>query len=368
MAQPVTILGQPSYRIASGRAEAFVTVKGGQVAPVTFNLGGREVRPFHVAPWAEEGPTGEPPIIDVLRGDFFCMPFGANEAPFGSERHPIHGETANEAWELVSIDRNWIRMRLETKIRPGEVLKELTLGDHAVYSRHTLSGMSGPMSFGHHAMLRFESEGRLSTSPIAFGQVYPYEFESPAKGGYSSLKQGAYFSSLSSVPSATGGVADLTRYPAREGFEDLVMVLSERETDLAWTAVVFQDEGYLWVSLKDPRVLPATVLWHSNGGRHYAPWSGRHRRVLGIEEVCSYFHTGLAESAAENEVSRAGYRTYHDLDPDRPLEVGTIMAVAEVPDGFERVLAVRRSEGGALLTGAGGIQIELPLDMGFLSG
>jgi hypothetical protein len=360
------VAGQPSFRIATDTAEAFVTRLGGHVAPVTFQLGGRRIQPFHIAPWAEEGPTGEPPIIDVLRGDFFCMPFGGNETPYRGERHPIHGQTANEPWDLVSLEADTIEMRLRTTIRPGEVVKRISLRDNALYSRHTITGMEGPMSFGHHAMLRFRSPGLVSCSPFAWGQVYPFEFESPVKGGYSSLKQGARFDDLEQVPLASGGSDDLSRYPAREGFEDLVMVSSQNDTPLAWTAVAFPEEGYVFISLKNRSVLPSTVLWHSNGGRHYAPWSGRHRSVLGIEEVCSYFHTGLAESAAPNPVSEAGIRTCHLLSPDRPLAVSTILAVAEIPSEFGHVRTVSPTSEGAILADADGRETLLAFDPSFL--
>ena len=67
--------------------------------------------------------------------------------------------------------------------------------------------------------------------------------------------------------------------------------------------------------LKDPRVLPQTVVWMSNGGRDYAPWNGRHRRAIGLEEICGYFHLGHAASLADNPVAAAGSPTAVTLDP-----------------------------------------------------
>jgi len=90
------IHGQPSWRLASKDVEAFVTEIGGHLGPVTFERRGRKIQPFSVAPWAQErfNPPLKP-IIQVLRGDFFCLPFGGNGTPYRGERHPIHGETAN---------------------------------------------------------------------------------------------------------------------------------------------------------------------------------------------------------------------------------------------------------------------------------
>ena len=38
----------------------------------------------------------QPPVIRVLRGDFFCMPFGGNEGSFRGERHLVHGEVRTD--------------------------------------------------------------------------------------------------------------------------------------------------------------------------------------------------------------------------------------------------------------------------------
>jgi len=77
------VRGQPSWRLAADRVEAYVTELGGQVGPVTFQLKGKKVRPFSVAPWVEEKTDPLlPPILKVLRGDFFCLPFGGNATPY----------------------------------------------------------------------------------------------------------------------------------------------------------------------------------------------------------------------------------------------------------------------------------------------
>lgn len=354
------VLGQPSWRIATPEIEAFVTNAGGHLGPIRFRLGDRTVEPFSVAPWAEEG-RDIVPMLRSLRGDFFCLPFGGNETAYGNERHPQHGDTANLDWRLESVGSGVIHLSLPTNVRPGRVDKRIRLEGPAIYQSHTVSGMAGPMCFGHHAMLRFPSEGGLSTSAIRSGRVFPGAFEHPAEGGYTSLLPGAEFDELGKVPMADGGVADLTRYPSREGFEDLVQIYHVDEP-FAWNAVVV--DGYLWFALKDPRVLPATVLWHSNGGRHYAPWNGRHRRVLGVEDVCAYFHYGLAESVAENP---APVPTCVHLDSDRPMEIRYIMAVVAAPEGFDVVAKIEASAGGVMATSRSGKRIEAPVDVGYLA-
>lgn len=381
-----TIAAAPSWVFRSDLAEAALTQQGGHLAPVFFRTPRGVVQPFAIAPWMEDAcrpPPGD--ALHSLRGDFFCLPFGGNETPWRGERHPAHGETAVARWrqpalhELPGATGVEFSAMLRTRIRLGKVTKRIHLrhGETNLYCRHELCGYTGPLNLGHHAMLVFPDEngpGHIALSPWREGRVLPIPFESPAAGGYSSLKPGAPFRTLKRVPLAAGGFADLTTYPAREGFEDLVMLSSRRThpgtsriaSRFAWTTVTFPHAGWLWFTLKDPLTLASTVLWHSNGGRHYVPWSGRHRRVLGLEEVTSYFHLGLAASASPNPLSRAGIPTVLKLRPKSPLNINIIMGVVAIPRGFDRVEKITPVPGGVLFRSVSKKQLHHSLDLSFL--
>jgi hypothetical protein len=373
-----TSRGQPAWRLVSSHVEAFVTETGGQVGPVTFDRQGRKLNPYSVAPWAEESlDHSVPAILKVLRGDFFCLPFGGNTTPYHGEKHPVHGETANARWRFESLQtgggRCCLHLSLATKKRPGRVDKRIWLvdGQDAIYSQHIIAGMSGPMNLGHHAMLKFPDEpgsGCVSTSRFVYGQVFPQTFERPEARGYSALEPGAEFRSLTKVPTRTGEMADLSRYPARRGFEDLVMVVNDLQTPFAWTAVAFPKDRYVWFALKDPRILPQTIFWISNGGRHYPPWNGRHVNVMGLEEVCSYFHLGLAESARKNPLTAKGFPTCIKLNPKKPLVVPYIMGIARTPPGFDRVAAIQPGDNNRRITllAASGKKATATVDLDFL--
>ena len=379
MGQPTlrTVHGQPSWTIRSNRTRAYLTQLGGHLGPVEFRLGAKTIAPFSVAPWAEEPGTKKLiPLLRALRGDFFCAPFGGNGTPWRGEKHPPHGETANSPWSCKSIQtargKSTLHASLATKVRRGHVDKFITLsdGETVVYQRHTISGARGPMNVGHHAMVKFPEppgSGTISTSRFVRGQVLPCPFESPENYGYSSLKTGATFRSLDRVPLAAGGMTDLSRYPARKGFEDLVMLSADASLPFAWTAVAFPHEGYAWFSLRDPRILRHTVFWISNGGRHYAPWSSRHTAVLGLEDVTSYFHLGLAESAKANPLNRRGIPTALQLDPRCPTTVNYIVGVAAIPAGFNRVKDIRPRGAGIELLGANGKRARCTVDLSFLA-
>lgn len=373
-----TVEGQPSWRLRSDCVTAWLTRLGGHLGPVTFETAVGPIQPYSIAPWAtEKSPADLASVLRPLRGDFFCAPFGGNDTPWRGERHPAHGETACRTWSLRRFvahgDGAELTADLRPRIRPGRIVKVVTLRPREtnLYCRHELHGFRGSMCLGHHAMLKFPDEpgaGRIALSPWGHGRVVPQAFENAAQGGYSSLRPGAGFRSLHRVPRADGGFADLSSYPARAGYEDLVMVSARRSaaTDaLAWTTVTFPRQRYVWFALKDPCVLASTVLWHSNGGRHYPPWNGRHRGVLGLEEVTSYFHFGLAESAAANPLARAGIPTVLRLDPARPLIVRYVMGVAAIPAGFDVVQRVLFRRDHVVLGSRSGCRVEHPVDLEF---
>ncbi len=369
--------GQPSWSFRSSHVHANLTKLGGHLAPVAFRLDHRLVTPFAIAPWAEEKlAPGTPALLAALRGDFLCAPFGGNGVAWRSEKHPPHGETANANWRLRSVvktDDGHTRLHatLATKVRPGTVDKYLTLvdGHTAIYQRHVLSGASGPMSIGHHALVKFPDtpgSGVVSTSRFVHATVLPDLFERPEARGYQSLKPGAAFRSLERVPLLTGELTDLTRFPARRGFDDLVMLTADPKLPFAWSAVTFPRERYVYFALRDPRTLRHTILWISNGGRHYPPWSGRHTSVIGVEDTTSYFHYGLAESAGPNPLNRRGLPTTLQLDARKPTVINYIIGVAAIPAGFDRVAKIARIENGIELTAASGKRARCAVDVEFL--
>jgi len=147
------------------------------------------------------------------------------------------------------------------------------------------------------------------------------------------------------VRAANGETVDLSRYPARRGYEDLVMVVADPDEPLAWTAVTFPRERYVWFALKNPRELGQTMLWMSNGGRHYPPWNGRHINVLGLEEITSLFHIGVAESVAKNSISERGFPTSVTLKAGESFSVSYIMGIATIPAGFDSVKSIEAEAG-----------------------
>jgi hypothetical protein len=371
------IAGQPSWIILSKDVELAVTELGGHMAPVKFYRAGRTpVQPYYISPWQDEHRKLPVPVLRPLRGDFFCLPFGANVEKWKGEQHDVHGEPAGSKWKLAGVQSSGgvtsIRLTLAAKVRRGWVTKELALvdGHNVVYCKDVVEGINGRMPLGHHATLAIpETPGcvKVSTSPIVFGMTAPTLFSNPAGREYQSLAINEKFGSLKKVPLLWKKPAygDCTEFPVREGFTDLLSVFNRRGTDPAWTVAVNRKAGYAWFSLKDPAVLPATVFWISNHGRHEPPWDGRNR-CLGLEDVCAYFAEGLAASVGANPVSDAGIPTAAVLSAKRPTSVNYIQGVVKVPRGFDEVASVSFGVGSATFVSTNGKTVTAPVNHEFL--
>ena len=375
------IHSQPCFVLANKQVELALTRVGGHMAPVTFFRDEEHpVRPYYVSPWQDEPSQEMPaPVLVSLRGDFFCLPFGGNSDEVAGETHPPHGEVAGSQWSFVSREQtgdvSTLTLALETKVRPGRVVKELSLvaGQNVVYSRHTITGFAGRVPLGHHATLAMpDKEGsvRIAVSPLRFGRTNPGLFSDPKKAEYQSLLPDAKWTDLTQVPVAWKGspAADLTRLPASFGHADLVQLVNEPQTPTsgpAWTTATFTDDGYLWFSLKDQSVLNSTVFWMENHGRHGHPWNGRNN-CLGLEDVTAYFADGLAASIQDNPLTADGVPTAIELKADRPTAVNYIQGTAIIPDGFDLVRTVEFTDGEVTFISASGKRVTVSVRHEFL--
>jgi len=323
---------------------------------------------MHTAPWADETlPADTPPILRVLRGDFFCAPFGPNDLI--PEMSLVHGLTANGSWRLVGSTRNTIDATLEGTVLGSRVDKhvEVRAGESIVYQRHTLTGGDGRLPIGHHAMLHADHRLELAFAPMAAALTPPVDNETPPLGR-PLLAPDQTITDLASARRRDGGTVDLSTYPTPDGYEGIWMVVADRASAFGWTAATNAEEGWVWFGLKNPRVLPQTLLWCSNRGRDYAPWNGRHVNAIGLEEICAYFHLGHAASIAPNPVADSGSPTAIALDPQGAVTVSYLFGLAAIPEGFGRVRDIIAAPGGITLRGAGGHEVFAPCELDYING
>jgi hypothetical protein len=317
------------HAIAWAHGMASVQSLGGMLGPVTFLLpDGRQVSPLHVAPWFDDPDrTAQPPILQELRGEWPCVPFGT-DAPrtlpdgwsaagetFDGADIP-HGHSANAEWVFTDISPDRLTLTCDyPDTHPIRRLARTIAADpHAPALDITLTVQARRpcrLPIGLHPTLRLPTAGQARLDPSSFreGRVFPLDVE-PGQGLFD---PGSIFSSLAEVPHRMGGFLSLAALPATENTEELVQLIGvtggfrlHHPDD--WTVTLDWDTAHF----------PSLLLWISNRGRAYAPWNSRHV-ALGVEPVCTAFDLGPAVSTAPNPISAAGIPTAHSFHPDTPF-------------------------------------------------
>lgn len=326
--------------------------QGGHLEDVAFTVDGITVRPMHTAPWRTgEHNGGIPeilgsdvaPTLQSLSGDFFCAPFALDDVTGG----PEHGPPANGLWSSEAVSElagGGVKasFALDRKVLGARLVKEITLrpGHPIVYQRHRFIGGSGAISVAHHPMLRIGGGAKITMSKKAFGATPEQPIEVDPRLGRSALAYPQEFESLDRVRLANGQRVDLTNQPGPDGFEDFLLLAEDPGSQLGWTAVVAQSAGFIYFAVRDPATLPFTLLWMSNGGRDYPPFSGRHRGVIGLEEACTFFNAGNIASSQQNWVNNRGYRTALPLNPNGELSVEFAFGAIPMRAGWKAITAV----------------------------
>lgn len=395
--------GQEAWTVITPAVQAAVTVRGGMMAPVVFQLpGGTSVQPYYISPWQEEHAESIVPAVLVpLRGDFFCLPFGSdNRVSLGAagsvpvvEDHQPHGESAWKAWTFVSCQTaasgdgpGQAAMKLSLSMNyeacKGSITKNIYIGKDQPYiaTEHLLAGFSGAYPLGYHATLAGSTDRDgtwdISVPPFDIGMVDPSQNLPYSANEYHALKASAEFDNLGRVPSIWQDPAteNLAVFPSRRGFVDIAAVYRKPRSGsvpwmerIGWTAAVNREEQYLWYSIKDAVLLPATVFWMENQGRHNQPWSGRNS-CIGLEECCTYMAAGRGPSIRSNPVSARGIPTTIELSPDRALSVRTIQGVLPLPCMGLRIdrLSVDASGQGAFVC-SNGDRLALPVALDWVT-
>lgn len=346
----------------------------GHIRSLDIESGGHRIQPLHTAPWVEDPAIADDPDIasglKFLSGDFFCAPFCASDV----EDAPPHGWPANSRWAFEGEESHGngvtARFVLERSVIGAQLVKELTLreGHPFVYQRHTFRGGSGAVPVASHAMTHFAGKGQLSFSPKAFAELPATQQETDPARGRSVFERSARFTDLAKLPLADGRTVDIHEYPVAERHEDFVMLVEASGARLGWTTAARFNARDIMISLKNPMDFPVTFLWFSNGGRDYAPWNGRHRGVLGIEEGRAYSMYGHAASIAPNPLSRSGIPTSLALNPDNVVSVCHVIGGIPLPAGWRAIRSIEPAGEVLRVTSLDEKAVEHPFDSDFLAG
>lgn len=332
--------------------------RGGVLDGFTVTDDGAEISPLHRAPWAEdEVPADAPPHQRWLRGDFLAAPMG--HSPEG-----LHGLPANGDWRVMPSDPGTLRATLEGAVSGATVIKELSVSDDQpfVYQRHLFIGGHGRLPVANHAMVSLPNGGKLSFSRKRWWETPAAPVETTQ--GRSCLAYPRRHEDAVEFPGVAGAV-NLHRYPWGDAHEDFVVGVEDPASALGWTAVVRPAEGDLYLSLRNARALPMTMLWHSNGGRDYAPWNGRHKGCLGVEEGAALPMLGLSAAETPDPLTAAGQPALLTLDPMGTVEVRHVIGAIRWPSG-QSVAGVMLEGDLLTVTGDWGAERKLPIRGGWL--
>ena len=346
-----------SHRLNAKGISLDFRAKGGVVTDLVIEDEGHRIAPYHHAPWAEKSidlPEGAPAHQAWLQGDFLAAPFGPSA--FG-----LHG-AANLGWTPLTQGADHLRAVLDHPIHGASVIKEISLeDDHPfLYQRHLFIGGQGALPVANHAMFALGDGAKLSFSRKRWFETSAETLESDPARGRSKLAYPRRSEDPSAFPAQDGGSVDLLTYPWGEAHEDFVSALEEPSSTLGWTAIARPAQKDLILTLRDPRKLPMTALWHSNGGRDYAPWNGSHRGCLGVEEGALLTELGLSSRESPDPLSAAGQPPLLQLQPLGAVEIRHITGALHWPSG-QRVANVMLEGDLLTVTGDWGAERKLPI-------
>lgn len=355
--------------IEAAGVSARIELLFGMISELLVEHDGRTISMLHKAPWlGEKMPEDAAPHLGGLAGDFFCAPFGDASA----DGAPGHGWPANTTWTHLGTERKngetVARFRLDRKAMGAELVKELRLVDHHpfLYQRHIFTGgQAEGMSVANHAMVSLPNGGKLSFSPKRWWETPQIPLEPDPARGRSLLACPTKVTDPAHFPLAAGGEADITSYPFAARHEDFAIGVEAEGSRLGWTTVARGKEGDLFISLRNPARLPMTMLWFSNGGRDYAPWSGRHVGCLGVEEGINRHMLGDSAGRTPHPLDAAGVPTGITLKPGGTVEIRHV--IGSVPwNGDVSISSVTPVAEGIEITPPSGKAATIPCDLAFL--
>jgi hypothetical protein len=328
--------------------------QGGVLHGLKVEDDGTTIAPLHRAPWtAGEVPADAPPHQRWLGGDFLAAPMGPG--PEG-----LHGLTANGTWAVTPAAPGTLRAVLDGQVMGATVVKELLVtDDHPfLYQRHLFIGGQGSLPVSNHAMLSLPSSAKLSFSRKRWWETPAAPLETTR--GRSALAYPRRTEDPVEFPGADGGTVNLTRFPWGPAHEDFVSGVEDPAQLLGWTAVVRPDQGDLILCLKNARALPMTMLWHSHGGRDYAPWNGRHLGCLGVEDGAALSVLGLSAVEVPDPLTAAGQPAGLTLLARGTTEIRHILGACAWPTG-QMVAGVMLDGDVLTITGDWGAERQLPI-------
>ena len=310
----------PARAIVWNHGVLSVESLGGMLGPTAFVLpDGRQVSPFQIAPWAQEQSSDPlPGILQRLRGEWPCVPFGsdgdriAQDGWPASEASPTvdadpHGFGSNHHWQFETSGPNSICLAIDYPA--AHPIRRLERRVSAVADRAAIDfeltvevRQDCRLPIGLHPCFRLPAlpgAVQIEIDAGASSMSFPGDVDQTAL-----IAPNQFAPQWNAVRGRDGTMLDMSRVPLARSTEDLLQVLDPYGKASLWNTV----DGYRVRLEWNAEHFPSALLWFSNRGRQMAPWNGRHL-ALGIEPICSAFDLGQQISAADNPISARGVPT-----------------------------------------------------------
>lgn len=285
----------------------------GAMVTAEFLLDGRWVNPF----WGPAFPDSEDAFLRSLQGDFFCVPFGAPQAPVlpvpvwqGPWKHLSgmgnwqHGPTSHMMWQVDRADREGISLSLsDCGVRGiSRVTRNITAAGRVLHIKDTIHAETEMhIPVGIHPIFRLPSVGVTELYLPEFQECRTY----PGCVDESSVFEPDAVCIPQAVPCRNGTTIRAIRLPLAADTEELLWLGAVSQGKVC---LKNQDERYLAELRWDTKALPNCLLWYSNRGRKAPPWNGSNL-CLGVEPVASAFDLGPDICCGDNPLARRGFAT-----------------------------------------------------------
>lgn len=285
----------PSVQLETARSRADIDLRGAKTV-AEFSVGGRTVAPFYEHGWPAYAEDG---LLGNLRGDFFCLPFGA--FPEQGEL-TVHGQSSSRVFAVEEHTAERAVLSLDyARSAIRSVRRTVELGaDRITFSDEAMPGEDALLPVGSHPIFRLPEEpgaAGLKLPAARCVRTYPQAVDKS-----SVFARGALCAGPQAVPLLSGGTLDATRLPLPMATEELLLLggVAEGQVELQNSA-----EGYAVTVEWDPADYASLLLWFSNRGRAFAPWNGTNL-CLGIEPITGAFDLGDASPEEEQALAELG--------------------------------------------------------------
>lgn len=328
------------------RGEASLQSLGAMLGPVSLRLeDGRSVSPLHVAPWQNEDMADQPPILQRLRGEWPCVPFGiapdrplpgrwqeAQQQPVAPDpafEHP-HGYGSNHHWQITANSENELYAEIEyPKTSAIKSLQRRIVGTYnkaeLVFELTITTRRDCEIPIGLHPCFALpEMPGAMRLDPGAYSGVWTHPLDEHQP--LSLFAEDRHFNDLARLTDRYGRPVDATALPFKRQSENLLLL-----TDVQGKLVLDNlEQKYRTVLEWDRDIFPSLMLWISNRGRSERPWLNRHL-ALGAEPVRAAFDLGAGISAASNPLNQAHVPTAWGFCAGESLTTRYSITVSTLP-------------------------------------